>query len=335
MSLRSLFLAFVMLPAMLIAEEKEVNYIPQVHGALRTRFEYEFDSDIKRFQVANARVTLAGMISPRIDYFVQIDACDRGKMKFLDGYGRLAITDNFKFQAGQFREPFGVETFRSPANYVFANRAFLGKVICNYRGVGAKLTYTLPKVPLTFEAGGFNTTTIADHTVKNTLMAFASKILWQPKGWTLATGFMSQAPQGKRFNMFDLTVGWKNEDWEFLGEGMIKHYSRSVLDGTYSYVVWGQRLFPVNWGMFNQASLQARFDGMTHSSNGLRDERTGDFVITDSWKNRITVGGTVTYKYKWVHADVRLNYEKYFYHKGVTAPESLDDKIVAELVIRF
>lgn len=338
MNLRHILLASLLLPATLFAqenkEEAKVDLIPKVHGALRARFENEFHSDIKRFQVANARISVNGMVAPSIDYFIQIDACDRGKMKFLDAYGRIAITDRLKFQAGQFREPFGVETFRAPSNYIFANRAFLGKAVCNIRGVGAKLSYGLKNTPLLFEAGAFNTTGIADHTVKNTKIAFASKVIWTPCGWTLATGYMSQAPYGKRVSMYDFTLGWKNSGWEFLGEGIVKTYTHSSMDPTYSYVVWGQRLFPVKWGVFNQASVQARFDGMTDLSSGAVDEE-GAFYVTDSARNRITVGGTVTYTYKAVHADIRLNYEKYFYHSGAEIADGLNDKIVAELVIRF
>lgn len=315
-------------------KETEVDLIPKIHGAFRSRFESEFESGINRFQVRNARISVNGMVAPSIDYFIQIDASDRGKMKFLDAYGRIAITDNFKFQAGQFREPFGVEVTRAPANYVFANRAFLGKEVCNIRGVGAKVSYNLKNIPLLFEAGAFNTTGIADHSVENKLIAFASKILWTPDKWTFATGFMSQAPYGKRVSLYDITVGWKNKEWEFLGEAIAKTYTHSSLDPACAYVVWGQRMFPVSWGVFNQASVQARFDGLTAHSNGSVDEE-GKFILTDAARNRVTLGGTVTYKYKMVHADVRLNYEKYFYHSGAAIAAGADDKIVAELVIRF
>ena len=73
---------------------------------------------------------------------------------------------------------------------------------------------------------------------------------------------------------------------------------------------------------------------MTDLSSGAVDEE-GAFYVTDSARNRITVGGTVTYTYKAVHADIRLNYEKYFYHSGAEIADGLNDKIVAELVIRF
>lgn len=339
MKLKHILLAALLIPGAVSAqdtakEEPKVDLMPKIHGAFRGRFEYEFDSDIKRFQVANARISVSGNVAPAIDYFIQFDACDRGKMKFLDGWGRIAVTEQLKFQAGQFREPFGIETFRSPANYIFSNRAFLGKVICNIRGVGAKVSYNLKTEPLLFEAGAFNTTGIADHTVKNTQIAFASRVIWNPAGWTASAGYMSQSPYGKRVNLYDLALGWKDSRWEFLGEGIVKSYTRSDLDPVYSYVLWGQRKFPVEWGVFNQASVEARFDGMTSHSNGSVDD-TWAFILTDSARNRVTVGGTVSYVYKMVHADFRLNYEKYFYHSGAVVAEGLDDKIVAELVIRF
>jgi len=335
MRLRTLVVMALMMPAVVFAEtNKEVDLVPKIHGAIRTRFENEFHSDIKRFQVANARISLNGMVAPSIDYFVQIDACDRGKMKFLDAWGRIAITSSLKLQAGQFRRPFGVEPFRSPATYVFANRSFVGKTLGNYRGVGAKLSYAFKTEPLTLEAGAFNTTSISDHTVKNTQLSFASRILWNPDGWTVETGFLTQAPYGKRVNLFDVALGWKNSDWEFLGECMTQSYTHSDLSTTYGYVFWGQRFFPVEWGVFNRASVQARFDGLTSMSDGSVDDNNA-FVQTEYARNRITVGGTVTYTYKKVHADIRLNYEKYFYKSGAVIADGLNDKIVAELVIRF
>ena len=45
-----------------------------------------------------------------------------------------------------------------------------------------------------------------------------------------------------------------------------------------------------------------------------------------------TIGSTLTYTYKAVHADVRLNYEKYFdYKEGGYSP----DVFVTEVVFRF
>ena len=74
-------------------ETQGVDYMPKIHGVVRTRWEGEFiHGDFgQRFQVRNARVSVGGNILKSLSYFVQIDACDRGKFTFLDAYARLEI----------------------------------------------------------------------------------------------------------------------------------------------------------------------------------------------------------------------------------------------------
>ena len=71
-------------------ETQGVDYMPKIHGVVRTRWEGEFiHGDFgQRFQVRNARVSVGGNILKSLSYFVQIDACDRGKFTFLDAYAR-------------------------------------------------------------------------------------------------------------------------------------------------------------------------------------------------------------------------------------------------------
>ncbi len=73
---------------------------------------------------------------------------------------------------------------------------------------------------------------------------------------------------------------------------------------------------------------------MTAHSNGLRND-LGQLSTTHSARNRITVGGTLSYNYKAIHCDLRLDYEKYFYHHDAVVPVGGGDKICAEMVIRF
>ena len=145
--------------------EPKFSYIPTFHGAIRPRWEIDTRTGDQRFQVRNARFSIEGKVMPQIGYFVQLDLCDQGKIKILDAYGKFDLVKGLTLQAGQFRMPFGVEPFRAPANYYFANRSFMAKQVMNYRAVGAKLSYTLPKTPLTLEAGAFNPANMADHNV--------------------------------------------------------------------------------------------------------------------------------------------------------------------------
>lgn len=315
------------------AENDLSSYIPKINGAFRARWEMETESGYNRFQVRNARVTLSGKIAPPISYFIQTDLCDQGKMKILDAYGKLEISNTLSFQAGQFRMPFGIETFRGPANYIFANRSFMGKQMCNYRAVGAKFMFA-PVKGLLLELGAFNPTSISDHAVWVKTMAYAGKATYKVNDVTLSAGVQSIEPDSVRINLLDGAVSWNPGRWSFNAEYMNKHYTGKKYKSAHSYVFWAAYTMPVEAGVFNQLSFEGRFDGLTAHSSGKRDE-TGFLYKTDEARNRITLGTTLTYKYKAVHCDLRLDFEKYFYHTGAVVPVGDDDKLVTEMVIRF
>ena len=319
------------------APADEVDYTPEIHGALRTRFEADLDGAGSRFQVRNARVTLAGKIAPSIDYFAQTDLCDRGKMKILDAWGRIGITKGLAFQAGQFRMPFGTDCFRAPANYIFANRSFIGKQMCNVRAVGAKLSYTLPLVEgqsLQVEGGAFNPTSIADHEKWVKEMSYAAKVAYTVRNVKVAGGIQSIEPDSVRTNLWGASLTWTPGRWTFEGEYMHKHYTRDAHRAAQAWVMWADYSMPVKAGVFNRASFQARWDGMTPHSDASRN---ADRLLstTHQARNRVTAGATLSYVRKAVHCDLRLDYEKYFYHSGAIVPAGEGDKICCEMVIRF
>lgn len=317
-------LAAAAVPA--FAADKEFSYMPEIHGALRARWELNTNSGEQRFQVRNARVTLGGKIHHSISYFIQTDFCDQGKMKILDAYGRFDIIKGLYVQAGQFRMPFGVETFRAPANYIFANRSFMGKQIMNYRAVGGKVGYTLPKTPLTLEFGVFNPYAIGDHDKWSKTVAYSGKALYKlPEGFTVSAGYASIKPAAVRANLIDGCIEWQNSNVLVVGEYMWKNYCGHGLKDNHSWVAFVDWHKPVKLGAFNRWSIQGRYDGMTDHYNMTS-------LALESKRQRATIGSTLTYTYKAVHADVRLNYEKYFdYKEGAYSP----DRFVAELVVRF
>lgn len=313
------------------AASDSISYLPQVHGVVRTRWEIETQSGESRFQVRHARVALQGNAAPFLSYYVHADFCDKGTIKFLDGYATLKPLKGLALQAGQFRMPFGVETFRSPMNYYFSNKSFMQKDMCNMRRVGALAQYIVPikKYPLTLEAGAFNNASTADHAKWSKYYAFSGKATWQLGQFKLSGGAMGVRPENTRLYMYDAALTWGNRNFYAAAEYMNQHYAGNVYKDAHSYVAFLDYHREVNKKLFNQWSVQARFDGITDFWNGISAD------ALQPARNRITVGGTLTWKYKFVMADFKVNYEKYFYHKNVTAPEGLGDKVVVELVARF
>lgn len=316
------------------ADSARVDRTPHFHGALRARYELATRDGDQRFQMRNARFTIDGRISPAIDYFVQTDLCDRGKMKILDAWARLEPTAGWSIQAGQFRLPFGTDCFKGPANYLFANRSFIGKNMNNTRGVGAKLAWHHRRVNL--EAGAFNPTSISDQERWVRTLAYAGKATVSlPGGVTVAAGAQTVSPDSVRINLTGASVGWHHGALTLEGEYMNKHYTRSRHRTAHAWNLFADYGFPLRAGIFDRASVQARWDGMTAHSTGQRDDK-GHLATDDHARQRITLGATLSYAYKALHCDLRVDYEKYFYHRHTAAP-ALDaaDKVCAELVVRF
>lgn len=318
-------------------EAEKVDVVPKIHGVLRARYEAEWgdgDEWRQRFQVRNARLSVEGNVLRQLSYFVRVDACDRGTMKFLDAWAQWSLPRSWRLRAGQFRVPFGVDVFRGPGTYIFANRSFVGKNLANVREVGLQGGYHgRPGLPLTIEAGVFNSRPMANHEVWQQAMDFAAKAVWKPAGFLVSASYLSMKPYGVRMNIVDGAFGWSGHGWVAEAEYQHKHYERSSLKGTDAWSVFASYAIPLKKTVFDNVSFQGRFDSMTANSNG-RPADDG-LAYDEPSRRRITVGGMLEYLRAPLRVAVRLNYEKYFYDSDVKAPVGADDKIVAELVVKF
>lgn len=323
--------------AELPADSTSFSYMPTLALTLRPRAEWSTSTGDGRFEVRNSDLTLSGYVMPQIDYCLRADYCLEGKFMVLDAWARLKAGKEFAVQAGQFRMPFGVESFRAPHNYYFANRSFMGKQMCNFRGVGAKGTWSSSKLPLSAEFGVFNPTTIADHSIWVRTVAFGGKAAWKIDDFTITAGALSIRPNDVRINFLDGNVTWTTDRWLVAAEYMYEHYTNKAHKPSHSYVAFANYAMPVKIGYFNRLSLQGRFDGMTAHSNGYRDAEGGRLLPTDHpSRNRATVGATLSYVHKSGRfVDIRLNYEQYFYKKGVQHSITDSNKAVAEIVLHI
>ncbi|MCM1028381.1 MAG: OprO/OprP family phosphate-selective porin [Pseudoflavonifractor sp.] len=342
MSINRYIVSLLSLFAALTAYADGTIHAPEFHGAIRTRFEMTTQDPVRyRFQVRNARLTMAGNINSSINYFVQTDLCDQGKMKILDAWGKITITKGLAIQAGQFRMPFGIETFRAPANYIFANRTYMGKQMCNYRAVGAKFIYALPSAPLTIEAGAFNPRAIGDHNVWQDRVAAAGKATLALGSWTFEAGLASLVPDSVRANLLDGAIVFRKGRWEAQAEYMYEHYTGGAHSDSHSWVTWVNYGFPIHAGVFNKMSVQARYDGLyDHASlTAPRITPTGSqrIISTDNpTRNRITLGATMTSQVsKGLFCDVRANWEHAFFHHSHTPTQAEASRILLEMVLRF
>lgn len=317
-----------------MASNDSINYIPKVHGVLRARWELETIDGYSHFQVRNARVNVSGNAAPIITYFLNADLCDRGKIMLLDAYATVTAFKGFEIPVGQYRMPFGIESFRGPGGYYFNNRSFIGKYVNNYRAVGLSVRYTLLKAPLSLEGGVFNPTVMDDQMTWVKKYAYAGRVVYKPSSFVFATGFESIFPAHTRINLASATVGWSYDRFYVECEYMARCYTHHTHKTTHAYNIFANYDIPMRKGFFNLWSVQARFDAMTDLASGSIYDH--DRLLTTQYgRNRLTLGTTLDYKYRGLRAAVRLNYEKYWYDDEHVIDIGAGDCLSAELIVKF
>lgn len=316
--------------------QKVQPYLPTVGICFRGRFEQDTERGAGRFEVRNARLRLSGTVIPQIGYYYQMDLCDQGVIKILDAYATVMPGRGWKLMLGQSRVPISVDASRGPGGYLFANRSFLGRYMLNQRSVGLKAGYTCPGLPLYAEAGVFNSAPMAVHNLwfkHYTIGAKARYKFWNRL--TLEGGFKSDVPTGgPRTDFSDVTLSWQTANWLFEGEYVVQHYHHNAYRNCHAWNTMVQFQRPVGWGIFNNWSVQGRYDGMTDHSTGTPDSE-GRLITNQSGRTRVTVGSTVSRRMGKAHVDFQLEYEQYFYAHGVKADPGAGNKLVAEMVIYF
>ncbi len=306
-----------------------------IYGMIRTRAEMSTETGDMRFSVRTGRVGVMGNVSRAISYKAELDLCDRGAVKVTDVWAKILLGRGFAIQTGQMRMPFSFGSTRAPWAYLFADRPFVDKQFIGPRNAGIKGCYNSPVLPLTIEGGVFNSTSLTNHSTWQKDLSYASKILYKVESVQLIAGFESLHPGEVRINHVNAGVTWTSGRWMIEGEYIYKHYTHDMFNEAHAYNIMADYGIPIHTPDFNRLSFQARWDGHTDNSNGTVIGDNGRLTLTDPACNRITVGSTISYLQSKVKADIKLNYQHYFYHSGVSVDPSNDNMIIAELVIRF
>lgn len=343
MNIASRFITSILLAALTaltcIASDKETNisYKPQFGGVGRIRWEMSTSQGMagdNRFAVQNARVWVKGKIARPVQYYLRADLCAQGSIMFLDGWVSFDTAPWLQLQAGQFRIPFGLDSFRGPGTYIFANRSFIGRDLANNRAVGVQASTALPGTPISIDLGIFSPHSISDHARWSRKMTFATKAVLDLAPVTITAGYQTLEPDSIRINMANIGATLSLGRFSVEAEYMYKHYTNSAFRTCHGYNIWADYSLPVNTSLFNRLSFQARYDGSTPHSTGRRDSN-GILTANHPRRQRITAGATLSYTYKRMRCDLILDYEKYFYHDNFIPSHDRGDKIVTELVFVF
>lgn len=315
---------------------RKTEYMPEIHGTIRAKYEYEPPIDKGRFEVRNARLSVEGKIIPIVRYKAEIDLSDEGAIKMLDAYIRLLPKDKLDFTLGQMRVPFSIDAHRSPHVRYFANRSFIAKQVGDVRDVGAAVSWKFGKrLPVTLEGGVFNGSGLTNQKnfwTDNYNFSFkASTVIARQLNVTLSC---LKANAGDVNTMlYDAGAYWKNGRWHIEAEYLRKYYAHDAFRPVNAVDAFAVFRLPLKKGL-TALSFLGRYDYMSDHSNGSTDDN-GMLTVSDPERHRLTGGMTLGFGRKALQADIRLNYEQYFYKKGVTPGISDQNKLVVEFVAHF
>ncbi len=332
MTRKILAVAMCLMPLTSLAED----YTPEIHGTIRAKYEYEPQIDKGRFEIRNARLSVEGKIIPIVRYKAEIDLSDEGAIKMLDAYMRFQPNSNLKFTIGQMRVPFTIDAHRSPHLQYFANRSFIAKQVGNVRDVGASAGWTFnDRIPITLEGGIFNGSGLTNQKnfwTDNYNYSFKAQTMID-KHFNITLSYQKATAGDVNVHMYNAGAYWQNSRWHIEGEYLRKHYQQDSFTPVNAVDAFAVYRLPLEKGV-HAISFLGRYDYMSDHSKGNKGD-DGKLKVDDPERHRLTGGVTLHLGKGSLQADIRLNYEQYFYQDGITAAISEQNKAVIEFVAHF
>ena len=80
------------------------QFMPEIHGTIRGKYEYQTEEGEGRFEVRNARISVTGKLVEQVAYKAEIDLSDEGSIKMIDAYARIKQQTRLNFKIGKNRE---------------------------------------------------------------------------------------------------------------------------------------------------------------------------------------------------------------------------------------
>lgn len=338
------------------------KYQPQIHGILRGKYEYQQDLDASRFEVRNARLSADGNLPFRSSYKLEVDLCDESAIKMKDAWVRMEIPltsdhsrhlgegrreSSLHITFGQQRMPFSIDAHRNPSAQYFANRSFIAKQVGDMRDVGAAVGYDVigkdNRKVLSIDAGMYNGSNLDNQkTAWFSAPAYSARIQYFPvKGLAVIPSVQHQLIAGREasYTSYDIGAYYECNGLHIEAEYLRKHYADDAFsdcNAADAMAIYKQKM-KNNKSYFSAISYELRYEYMDNHSDGKKgfDAATKKLLQSDAQRHRLTVGLTFSVRNKYFPTDLRLNYEKYWYPNNGTPKESEQDKLVAELMIRF
>jgi len=316
-----ILLSFLIISDIAYSIKIDSNFV--IAGTVRTKYEYNLDSNISAFVVRNARYQVSGTINPKFEYKAEVDLSDEGRIRMLDAFVNFIPTADLEITLGQMKVPFSSDNMRSAHNIAFANRSFISKrVSSELRDLGGLITYNLKDfVPVKLFLGAFNGYGI-NRPTRNELKNIAFRIESEPiKNLELSACYYEGHLSEIDVQLYNFGLDWEYKGFVIDGEfALRKSVNDSLKFDTYSYFLYLLKHIPIEKFIFTYITPGIRFDSY---------ER--DYLSNNEMTSRLTAGITFTLT-KIYESHIRIDYENYFY----SGLEDLKiDKFTIEFMARF
>ncbi|HBQ81411.1 MAG: hypothetical protein A2X03_09815 [Bacteroidetes bacterium GWA2_40_15] len=308
-------------------EERKTDneFLPDLDGVIKAKYEYDFDNNLMRFDVRNARFGAKGKINPFFSYRTELDLNDEGRFKVLEAFVRFTPVKNLDFVMGQRKIQFSTDHLRSPADLFFANRSFTAKYMNEgMRDIGFYTSYKKSgSIPAEIILG------VVNGTGNNNPQwvekpNFVGRLLIGPEQGIRIAGnyYNGKASLRDNLSMYGGEIRFTKGSLLIESEYIKQNYTDTASvrineDGLYIHSYY---IFRLNNKIMKMIYPTARWDFM------------GDDIFkgeTDA--NRITLGVNAGFEPKPFLAEIRVNYENYFC--GNLPIHT--DKITLEFVVKF
>ncbi|MBQ4278942.1 MAG: hypothetical protein IJC16_03170 [Rikenellaceae bacterium] len=349
--------------------ERKVNYVPQIEGAVKAKFELSTYDGKFRFNVRNSRFGVKGLVSPHMSYKMQVDFSNEGKLSVLDAYVAYA-QGHFEFVLGQQQYRFSADLDRGPSTNYFANRSFLAKYLTSYysidgdgratvktigsRDIGARLTYkSRTEVPFRVLVGAFNGSGINNPEWQDGVNVMTRlEVGGEKEGLCGAISYYNgQSPSVQRPSGADGVESY-HQKMQLIGGGL-----RYLDDHVYAEAEYAQRrlkgaarttevmhaayvqgfykfVMPPSWAVVRYLAPIGRWD-MGSNVDYLNTADNGHEWFS---ANRMTLGLNIGFVETLLRSELRVNYEKYFLKRkpgDFARNPLLQDKFTIEIVASF
>ncbi len=342
-------IVFALLPIFSFAQEKEkIDYTPKVSGLLKAKWEYAFEDKSGRFDIRNMRIGVGGKLSPIIDYKVQVEYSSNARGRdvyMIDAFAIARPFESFSITFGQFFVPFSDELVASPSQLAYANRPFTTEYVnigASGRDIGAMAQYDIKgNIPVSLIAGVFNGQganntdwqkhpAILGRVIYGTMDGFRASVKYYTRKDTL----------DRRVTQYGVDARYAKNRYRIEAELAVRDSVNVEDSRLWSSYLQGAYSFAIN----NNRALK-------YIEPNLRGDAMGYNIFDEGFDiGRITFGVNFGFVPKVLNAEVRLNYEKFFFRgtrEGIRnaaeylgyfanrTDKRLSDRFTIELLLKF